>query len=364
MKKRQPLYLCIVLVVTLGVACTPSSLSSRTPFPVSPSIVPSPSPNEPVENSTPTSMPSATATIPVTTHLMRPADVVPVPGKWIDDVESSETGPEGRTPTGDSYKRNRFERPFLKDMTYVPDLDIRKFGLSEDEEWYYISIHLVGKDPNNPLDINYGTEIDLNADGLGDYIVWAHPPYTLKWDTRTVQVFQDSNLDTARGSALPSDAVFDGYDTLVFDGSVRENSDPDLAWVRMSGDAGATLQMAFKKSLSGFAFMLGVVSDAGLKDVSKFDYAIHFTEADIGSPVRSNKYYPLGLLYAVDNTCWEVYGFQARGSEPKLCQPVLQPVITQSPDNEACNPPPDCNGDEPGTGNYNPNTCECLDSYP
>jgi hypothetical protein len=343
MKTRELFYMSITMVLALSVACVSFSI-----------------PNTPTESSTPTSVPVATETIaPAIVHLMRPADVVPAPGKMIDDVDSSGTGREGRAPYGDSYKLNRFERPFLKDMTYIPDLDIHKFGLSEDADWYYISIQLIGNDPNNALGINYGAEIDLNADGFGDYILWARPPYTLQWDTHTVQVFQDSNLDTARGPASPPDAAFDGYDTLVFDGSAQENADPDLAWVRRNGDSAATLQIAFKKSLSGTAFMLGVVSDAGLKDVSKYDYVVHFAEADAGSPVRSNKYYPLGLLYAVDNTCWEAYGFQATGFELKLCQPILQPVITEPADNQACNPPPDCNGNEPGTGDYDPNTCTC-----
>ena len=94
----------------------------------------------------------------------------------------------------------------------------------------------------------------------------------------------------------------------------------------MQGNGRALLQIAFKKDLTGPAFMLGVVSDAGLKDVSKFDYVDHIAEADAGSSVRNNPYYPLGVLYAVDNTCWEAYGMQTTGYEPKLCQPILQPT--------------------------------------
>ena len=366
MKKRDPLYLCIALVLALSVACASSSPVRESPSPdSSTSTVPSPTLITPAETSASTSAPAATGTIPVTAHLMKPADSVPAPSKMIDDAESSATGAEGRAPFGDSYKLNRFERPFLKDMTYIPDMDIHRFGLSEDQDRYYVSIQLIGKDPNNALGINYGAEIDLNADGFGDLLVWTHPPYTLQWDTRTVQVFKDSNRDTAGLSAVKSDAVSngDGYDTLVFDGSAPANTDPDLAWVRLNGDPKATLQIAFKKSLTGPAFLLGVVSDAGLKDVSRFDYADHMTQAEAGSPVQGNKYYPLGALYAVDNTCWEAYGFQTTGFEPKLCQPVLQPVNTE-PVNNACNPPPDCNGDDPGTGDYNPDTCECLASYP
>ena len=362
MKKRKFLSLWIVWVVMLGGACTPLSPASESTA-VSTGIVSSSS-NEPTERAASTSIPETAEGIPVTGPSMRPAEVVKAPIKMIDDVESSGTGPQRRAPYGDSYKLNRFERPFLQDMTYVADLDIHKFGLSEDEDWYYISIQLIGNDPNNPLGIHYGAEIDRNGDGFGDYIIWTQPPYTPQWENRTIQVFQDSNLDTSGVSALKSDSASDanGYDTLVFDGSTQANVDPDLAWVRIQGNGKAMLQIAFKKDLTGPAFMLGVVADAGLKDLSKFDYADHFTEADAGSSVQSNKYYPLGLLYAVDNTCWEAYGMQTTGYEPKLCQPILQPVNTQSPDDEpvlACNPPPDCNGDEPGTGDFDPVNCTC-----
>lgn len=362
MKKRKFLCLWIVWVVMLGGACTPLPPASESTA-VSTGIVSSSS-NEPTEKAASTSIPETAEGIPVTGPSMRPSEVVPAPIKMIDDVESSGTGPQRRAPYGDSYKLNRFERPFLQDMTYVADLDIHKFGLSEDEDWYYISIQLIGNDPNNPLGIHYGAEIDRNADGFGDYIIWTQPPYTPQWENRTIQVFQDSNLDTSGVSALKSDSASDanGYDTLVFDGSTQANVDPDLAWARIQGNGKAMLQIAFKKDLTGPAFMLGVVADAGLKDLSKFDYADHFTEVDAGSSVQSNKYYPLGLLYAVDNTCWEAYGMQTTGYEPKLCQPILQPVNTQSPDDEpvlACNPPPDCNGDEPGTGDFDPVNCTC-----
>lgn len=379
MKKRKILYLYIVFALTLGAACAPSALANNSTPQAPPTTAPSsplqvttssPIPQEgATESQVPTSEPAVTEIIPVTSHLMEPAETVPAPTNLIFDVESSGTGVEGRAPYGDSYKLNRFERPFSQDMTYVPDIDIHQFGLSEDTDWYYIFIQLIGNDPNNAPGINYGVEIDSNVDGFGDYVIWSHPPYTVQWDTVNVQVFKDSNLDAAGVSATKSDAVFngDGYDTLVFDGSTQGNADPDLAWVRISEGQPATIQFAFKKSLTGPAFTFGVVSDMGLKDVSKYDYADYFTEADAGSPVRSNQNYPLGSLYGVDNTCWEAHGIQTTGFEPKVCQPILQPANTNPGDqgsatdgsNLACNPPPDCNGEEPGTGDYDSTTCEC-----
>ena len=378
MNKLSLPYSYIVLVLVFSMACSIQSLASGpTPQTSSTAISTAVDPDETAENLIPTPSQDTTAIIPITSHLMQPAENAPGPEKMIDDTDSSGTGPEKRAPYGDSYKLNRFERPFLKDMTYVSDMDIHKFGLSQDTDWYYISIELIGNDPNNALGINYGIEIDLDVDGFGDYIIWAGAPYGLEWDTSTVQIFKDTNRDTAGFSGLQSDAIShgNGYEELVFNGGGNQNADPDLAWVRMIQQQNTILQFAFKKSLIGSFFMMGVVSDAGLKDVTKYDYADFFREVDAGSPIRGKENYPLGLLYAVDNTCWEAYGLQTSGYEPKLCQPILQPIPTSSNDdggldaiitpagNEpplACSPPPDCNGEDPGTGDFDPTTCECL----
>ncbi len=358
MNKRQLLYLCIVFALVFSLACSlPSLMNTPAPQASSTVFVPTLAQEEISENSTPA--PEVTSGIPITSN-MKPADTAPEPEELIYDVESSGTGHEGRAPYGDSYKLNRFERPFLNDMTYVSDMDIDRFSLSQDADWYYISIELVGNDPNNPLGINYGVEIDLDADGFGDYIIWAHPPYATEWDTSTVQVFMDSDRDSAGLSSSQSDAIFDGngYETLIFDGGSSQAADPGLAWVRVNGDQHATIQFAFKRSFTGPFFLFGVVSDAGLKDLSKFDYSDRFTEADAGSSVRDNMYYPLGLLYAIDNTCWEANGISATGSA-KLCSPILQPTRTPSHNSSdemmstpsSCFPAPTCPHD--------PVTCVC-----
>ena len=356
---RNIMYSGLMLLVTMGVTACAPSLPATTPPAQSVSSTAYLSPT-PLSEATETSAPTATFTeeIPVTGHSMEPADVAPPPGKLVYDVASSGNA----APYGDTYKLNRLERPFLKDMTYVPDMDIVSFNLGQDVDWYYVSIELNGKNPNNSLGIDYGVEIDLDADGFGDDIIWAHPPYTAAWSTSTVQVLKDSNHDSAGLSSSQADASSEGngYDTLVFDGGTGQNDDPDLAWVRMNGGPDATIQFAFKKSLIGGFFMLGVVSDAGLKDISKFDYNDHFDKAEAGSPERSKNDYPLKALYAVDNTCWEAYGIATTGFEPKLCPPLLQPTATPGHEPEACSPtfpPEDC-----GDIGYNPATCQCNSS--
>ena len=290
-----------------------------------------PSPNGVNETASPVPLPSVTATIglavsdsimptdvSVISHVMVPS-TSPSEGITVYDVSSKGTAPEKRAPYGDSYNINRLERPFKQDMSYVSDMDIVTYNLSEDANWYYISIELVGGDPNNSIGINYGVEIDNDADGFGDIIVWAEPPYTQDWGNTNVQVFEDKNHDTGGLSAEQSDAPLDtdGYETLRFDRGLGD--DPDLAWVRINSGMRATVQFAFKKTLTDGTFMLGVLSDAGLQDVTKLDYNDRFTAEEAGSSVRSNKYYPLGELYLVDNSCREAFGFKPTGYEPQLC---------------------------------------------
>jgi hypothetical protein len=236
-------------------------------------------------------------------------------------VTSDGTAAENRAPYGDNYKFNWLERPFTQDMTYVPDLDIASFNLVYDEKFFYVSIELVGSNPNNDMGINYAVELDTNADGFGDYIVVAHPPYNVSWSTDNVQVAQDTNKDTAGLSAERSDAPIpgDGYDAIIFDGGRGPEDDHDLAWVRVNAGRMATVQFAFKRSLSGERFMYGVISDGGIKDIGEFDYIDRFTPEEAGSPVRSDKNYPLKKLFAVDTVCRQVFGFTGNGLEPQRC---------------------------------------------
>jgi len=261
--------------------------------------------------------PTPTRTV---THSLVPSTSVKM-GKFIYDVKSVDTAAELRAPYGDSYQINLLERPFMQDMSYVPDLDIVSYNLSQDEKFYYVSIELVGTNPNNALGIHYAVEMDLDADGFGDIIILARPPYNVEWSTDDVQVFQDTNHDTGGLSGERSDAPLpgDGYDTILFDGGRGGKDDPDLAWVRVNAGQKATVQFAFKLSLAGAKFMLGVLADAGLKDITSLDYVDRFTEAQAGSPQKEDEFYPLKALFGVDNVCREAYGFVGTWEEPQRC---------------------------------------------
>lgn len=291
-------------------------------------------PNPPVHPTTPPTMapPSETpapvaavqevvppTTTPAITHLLTPADVKPS-GTTFYDVDSSGTGPEHRAPYGEAYQFNRFERPFSqKDMTYFPNLDIVSFRMLQEGDWNYAFIGLIGNDPNDPSQNDYGIEIDQNRDGFGEILIWAQPPYSSTWTTENIQVILDSNRDTGGANASASEAPINGngYDSIQFDHG--KGNDPDLAWVRSNPDDPSILEFAFKSSLSGASFMWNPWADAGLKDPSKFNYNDRMTIVEAGSPLKENPNYPLNGLYLVDNTCRANFGFSPSGSEPLLC---------------------------------------------
>lgn len=301
-----PIFL-MTMVALLVQAC-------NLPFPAEPTATPLP----PTETPAPPAQTEESAP-PEVQHLTFPASASIATLNF--DVDSSPTAPEKRAPYGDSYDINRLERPFLQDMSYVLDLDIKNFSLNSDADWYYISMKLVGTEPNNSLGINYGVEFDTDRDGFGDFLVIASPPYETEWKTENVFVYADKNHNTSGASPTRADAPYsaDGYETMIFDGGQPGNEDPDLAWVRIDADPNATVQFAVKRSLVGDIFMYGVLADAGFKDVSMLDYVDRFSEADAGSPVRDKPYYPLKEFYAFDNTCRQAYGFTASGYEPMIC---------------------------------------------
>lgn len=320
--------------------------------------LPGPSPQtEPAPAPPPTEAPSEAPPEPAPIqHQDVPASIANV--RSYPDVTSADTAPEKRAPYGDSYEINRLERPFTQDMTYLPDVDIASFGISEDDTWFYVSIEMVGKNPNNAPGILFAVELDTNLDSFGDFLIVAEPPFSEEWSAGNISIFTDTNRDTAGSSASRSDAVFsgNGFDSLIHNLGQGLGNDPDIAWARMNAGQFATVQIAFKKSFSGGTFLYSILADAGLKDIARLDYIDYFTEADAGSPVRANPNYPLKNLFAVDNTCYQAAGFEPTGFEPKICPEIVQPEIAVPGQPGGVPPPPGVDACE-ALGRTDPGNC-------
>ena len=310
-------------IISMYVTQTFAALLSGTP-----SATPMPTVGIPQDTATPT----VTLT-PGIVHAVFPADIQSA-GAFVYDVDSRGTAPENRAPYGDSYKLNRFERPFTQTaMNYLPDVDILTFRINADQNWYYVSIQLSGPSSTGGLTADYALELDFDRDGHGDYLVWAKPPLASSWTTDGVTVYMDSNNDTGGLSPERADANFsgNGYDQVLI-ASGRNGLDPDLAWVRLDPRSSTSVQFAFKKSLVGGAFMWGVWADFGLRDPARFNYNDYFTEELAGSPERSEtKFYPIKAVFAVDNTCRVPYGFIPNGYEPLLCPVDDLKALTVTP---------------------------------
>jgi len=329
MKKNKPIVMCSLILVFVMLACNlPGAVVNSAEEPAAATELSSTAtPVTQVDAATATVIPSPTLELPTPTrqiaHSLVPSTSIKA-GTLIYDVTSVDTASEGRAPYGDLYKSNLFERPFMQDMTYVADLDIVSYNLAYDEKFFYVSIELVGSNPNNSLGLNYAVELDTDADGYGDYIIIGRPPHSATWSTDNVQVVQDTDHDTGGLSAEKTDGPLpgNGYDTVIFDGGRGENvADLDLAWMRVNAGPKATVQFAFKRGLAGTRFIYGVLADGGLKSIEDLDYVDRFSEEEAGSPVRDEKYFPLKALYGVDNVCREAFGFTGTGQEPQRCKP-------------------------------------------
>ncbi len=328
-KKKSTHWLTPIFLTLAALACSLPALAeipaTQTPFPPPVTQYPSMTNTPPPLLPTSTVIPSPTLELPTPTivvkHSIIPSTNVET-SKLHFDVVSVDTASENRAPYGDSYDISLLERPFSQDMQYIPDLDIVSFNLSSDAKFYFVSIELVGSNPNNEIGIHYTVELDTDADGFGDFIIVASPPHSYEWTTDNVRIYQDTDHDTGGLSAEKSDAPIpgNGYDTLIFDSGRGDGDDPDQAWIRVNAGKYATVQFAFKVSWSGPRFMYGVMADASqLKDVAEMDYVDRMSKEDAGSPIRGNADYPLKKLFQLDNTCWETHGLTGSGEEPKLC---------------------------------------------
>ena len=272
----------------------------------------------------PTSPPASTA-IP---HLATPGSGGDALANAHDN-EESETFDTRTVSGGDDHRINRYERPFTAEtMEYLPHVDIVGMSMTQDADWYYVQIKLVGPNPaTGELDGQYGVEFDLNEDGKTEALMLATGPIGSQWTTAGVAVYVDLNGDIGGASSAPDDIYSgDGYETKAFDGgealSLPEGmvADPDLAWVRGNVDS-STVEIGFKKAFQEdyTRWLWNPVASATPLDPTKMYFNDTFTQERAGSPVKG-EFYPLKELAGFDNTCRVPANFDANGSEPMGCQ--------------------------------------------
>lgn len=224
-------------------------------------------------------------------------------------------------------------------MVYYPDLDILKAEISHDDNFYYISITVKGLNPTSGnLTGTFGTELDTDLDGRGDFLFYCDVPNFTEWKIDTVHAFKDTNNDVGGALAMRHDASYsgDGFETLIF--SPSKLDDPDGMWCRQRSGGDVKVDLAIHKSLIGNpgTFAWGVWTDLGLKQPGWFDYNDHFTFDQAGSPMAGNSYYPIKEIHSLDSTCRETFGFEPAVEIPGLCfvptpTPTTPPKPTATP---------------------------------
>jgi hypothetical protein len=310
----------VVTILTLLVACSPSASPGGTP------IVPLIGDD------------SAATSPPIQHQLIPPAQLPEQRSSHAGDYDSSITAAQKRAAGGDRFTFDQFERPFNADTmdVYFAYVDIQDTKIYQDDTWVYAVITVKGRDANTDMPGKYAVELDLDKDGRGDWLVIVTHPASTDWTTDGVQVFADENGDVGGDIVVNADKKTgggDGYEKLVFDSG--HGDDADAAWARLAPDDPNSVELAGKRALFGGlkAYLAGVWAGTDDLNPAWFDLNDHFTHDEAGEALKELEYYyPIKQLSEVDNTCRMAIGFEANGSEPRVC-PV--PGVPG-----ACSPPP------------------------
>ncbi len=243
------------------------------------------------------------------------------------DHEESATFNNKNVIGGDEFIKNQFERPFTSNaMAYLPDIDIVDFGITSDDQFFYIKIVLAGLDPESQsVTGEYGVEIDRNVDGRAEIMLAALPPYSTEFTADNVVVLVDKNGDIGGPRPTRPDEAFsgNGYDGVIFDLSQNIHpDDPDLAWVQVIEGDKPAIEIAYRKWIfkdGNESFMWNVWASGN--DVNPASFNVHdsISEAQAGSPTKENANYPIKDLAEFDNSCRVPLGFTAVGNEPLGC---------------------------------------------
>jgi hypothetical protein len=254
----------------------------------------------------------------------------------VHDQVDNATALQKQAFGGDDYKNGKYERPFTQDMEYLPQADLVSVKLSrEDPLWIFVQFKVNAEVTIIPDAItHFLVELDTDLDNRGNYLVVTGPPMSTDWETGSVQVLSNPDLNIGGVDPVKPDSQLSegrGYYEEIFNNG--KGDDPDLAWSRLLKDDPMVVEMAFKNTLTGGEkgkFIWLPWTDIGLTDWSKFEFNDHFTFEQAGYPIKDDKAnYPLKAIWGVDNTCREPSNFTPNGTMPGLC-PNYDPAPSTS----------------------------------
>jgi hypothetical protein len=256
-----------------------------------------------------------------------PPGVIPEPERTLEDVNANLKAKEHRVLSGDTFTKNIYERPFTSgEMIYQPDVNIRIAYLASDDIFIYFTIELEGLDAvSHSLTATYGIEFDRTKTGQGDMLVWVHD-LKKDWSMDNLKVFIDPDKSVGGPSPMLAD---EGYTGNGYESEIKMEGDK-TAFARVAPDDPTQVQIAVSRMLLDNAkeFLWGAWADKGLRDPMRFDYNDHFGLSAAGSPIKSDKTYPIKDLFSLDNTCRMPYGFTTKNDIRGMCNSVVCKTTT------------------------------------
>jgi hypothetical protein len=239
----------------------------------------------------------------------------------IHDQTCISTASEKKAPGGDEYSEGRFERPFDREMNYLPGLDIVRAELVRPSDgWVYFTIIL--EDVPAPPPALYGIELDINIDGRGDLLIQVPAPLTEAWSESGVKVWWDSDGDVGGQVVNRSDPKGykgSGFESLKIDADSGKNR--GQVWSRLKTKE---LQIALTEEWIGGRqgkFTWQPIADGNPFSPSQYDLNDYYLLKKAGTPILGEAYYPIKEVFALDNTCRGLSGLTPSGSEQGVCPP-------------------------------------------
>ncbi len=326
MKDSAILAIFIIIVFVFSGCNMPLQPIVPTPLPID-----SPTPLPPTPIPTVVTVPTASP-VPGIVHVMWPGSPQGKRNQTVHDQIDKTTAPQKQAFGGDDIRTGRYERPFDRDMNYLPFVDLVSVFLSRvDPVWIYVTFKV-----NAPLSTDteektiFIVEIDKDLDLRGDVLILTGIPKTTEWSTESVQAYINPDVNVGGVTPVLPDQPMStgrGYYQQIFDNG--KGDDPDMAMSRLVSGEADSIQLAFKNTLTGGEkgkFIWLPWADYGMQNLALYEYNDHFTFSQAGYPLKEDaQNYPIKALWGVDNTCRAASGFKPKGTILGLCPEAISP---------------------------------------